>query len=659
MIGLIIFLTDRLTIGSLCNIMEANIRKILGLPYKSPYFYWQHYWGHCIDKLMDKYNVSFKIIGPRMLLRDLIDELEGQGLSNQENIDYFKKQISILDKSDEVLKSLCHPIIACLLQRLGDKINKDSNILLCKKMLNTLVEKQYFTNLIDWLAKTIDQTTDNNYNSRKRINDITHLVIAEFVAEGFVLDEIRKYATDIPEVAIAEGGIVMAAPPEFDILKESDFPSSKDYYDAVSELIKNRNVFQSLDVLKKYYYTPSQKAYFIVRLNGLKGQIDDYIGDINIYSPKLKRYITEDHSLSNIESITNNRDRVNAAVPIDFRSIDQAKVYANSKLEEVLDILMLTYQTANPVTVATNIYAAVVDGKEIGASMSSVGNDPLMASRDEMMKYIEALDLTNVKEGGFKFLSDKHHILEVGQGALKRRLKNACHWYSKAIAADKDVDVLLYSWFAIEGLLKVHPNTQLEILYKTKNASLLKVVQEFVTSIICKRYFQSYLRNTYRNFLYFTNQNNNYYDITEEVIIKAGLNLNIGDTYRDGDFLNTIPDMVDCVNDDIVKDELTDLQKFYQNANGLMDKTKQLKDDLLMIYRLRNMIVHNAALSCVNITFYANEAKYIAQQVIWYIIDKANGDTTIDEIVLSANLDYQVFLENFEQELNTVRSMGR
>ena len=100
----------------------------------------------------------------------------------------------------------------------------------------------------------------------------------------------------------------MADPPEFDTLKESDYPTQEDYYKAVSDLTKNRDVYKSLDVLKQHYYADPQDAFFIVRLNGLKGQIDDYIGDINIYSPKKKRYITTEYSFSNVESIPETRD---------------------------------------------------------------------------------------------------------------------------------------------------------------------------------------------------------------------------------------------------------------------------------------------------------------------------------------------------------------
>lgn len=102
--------------------MDDIIREIMGLPYKNIYSYWQHYWNHCIDKLTDKDNVSFKIVGPRMLLVDLIDELEGHGLSNRDNIFFFSKHISELDKADEVFHSLCHPSVACLLQRLSNKV---------------------------------------------------------------------------------------------------------------------------------------------------------------------------------------------------------------------------------------------------------------------------------------------------------------------------------------------------------------------------------------------------------------------------------------------------------------------------------------------------------------------------------------------------------
>ena len=634
--------------------MDDIIREIMGLPYKNIYSYWQHYWNHCIDKLTDKDNVSFKIVGPRMLLVDLIDELEGHGLSNRDNIFFFSKHISELDKADEVFHSLCHPSVACLLQRLSNKDYKDSCIIICKKILDTLVKKQYFSLLVDWLADSIDKISDSNYITRKKVNDITLLVIAEYVAEGFSFDEIKRYATYIPDVAMSEFGNVISAPSEYDTLKKSDYSSEEEYYEAVSELIKNRDVYSRLDVLKKNYYAPIHTAYYIVRLNGLKGQIDDYIGDINIYSPKVKRYLN-DESISHIEAVKEDRDRVNAAIPVEFKNYEQARVCATTKLEEVLDILMLTYRTNEPISMATNTYAIVEDGREIGSGTSSKGNDPMMSSSDESIRYLESLDLTDFKGGGFKYLTDKHHKLEVGKGALKIRLKNAAHWYSKAVASDKDVDVLLYSWFAIEGLIKVDDKTKKEISDKAQKMILFRVIQDFVISILCKPFFHYYLRDTYNDYLFLTQLNNNYYDITDSVISKAALNLKKGDHYRDSDFLNAIPDLMECINDDIAKDELAEVRSFYQNNNGYKIKANQLSEDILMIYRLRNMIVHNAALSCVNISFYAREAKFIAQQVIRYVIDKASGDITIDEIVIGAKVDYQVFVANYDEELRKIR----
>lgn len=635
--------------------MDGHIRNILGVPFKNMFSYWQHYWDYCIEMLTDKDNVSFKVLGPRMLVRDLVDELEGQGMANQDNIDFFRRHLSEMDKTDEVFHLLCHPIVTCLQQRLGDKENRESSILLCKKILAALDENNYFAKLVDWLAKTIDETKSNDFYSRKKINEITHLVIAAYVAEGFALDEIKSYATDVPGVVIQEGGCVLAAPPEFETLKQSDYSSEEAYYEAIGEYINKRSVCQCLDVLKYYYDLAPRDAYFVVRLNGLKGEVDDYIGDINIYSPKKKQYVTGEFSLSQVEEMYEGRDRVNAAIPIHYRSIGQAKAQAASKLEEALDLITLSYRTRVPVTMATNIYAVVVDGNEVGSSISNKGNDPQMASRDEMMSYLDALDLTDVRADGFKFLTEKHHILEVVGETMRRRLKNATRWYAKASAAEKSEDVLLYSWYAVEGLLKIGGQAQVEVLDNTKTISSVKVIQEVVSSVICKRFFYRYLRGSYEHYLYLTDRNNNYYDLTDDVIRKAALNLKAGDHYRDADFLNAIPEMMECINNDIAKDELAELQAFYRDGEGLKKKAQQIKEDILMIYRLRNMIVHNAAISCENITFYAQEAKFMAQSIIRYVTGHASATTTIEDIVIDAKLDYQVFMQNIDEELKVLK----
>ena len=117
---------------------------------------------------------------------------------------------------------------------------------------------------MDWLVEIIDTTTESSYESRKRINEIAHLVIAEFVAEGFVLEELKKYSTDIPGVAIAVGGVVMAAPTEFLGLKAADYASEEEYYEALSERIKNRTTQECLDVLKEHYYATPRDSWLLI-----------------------------------------------------------------------------------------------------------------------------------------------------------------------------------------------------------------------------------------------------------------------------------------------------------------------------------------------------------------------------------------------------------
>lgn len=77
-----------------------------------------------------------------------------------------------------------------------------------------------------------------------------------------------------------------------------------------------------------------------------------------------------------------------------------------------------------------------------------------------------------------------------------------------------------------------------------------------------------------------TIENDNYCDISSDVMSKAALDLKDGDYYRDGNFLNAILDMIKCINDDIAKDELAELREFFQNENGLKIKASILREGL-------------------------------------------------------------------------------
>ena len=128
--------------------------------------------------------------------------------------------------------------------------------------------------------------------------------------------------------------------------------------------------------------------------------------------------------------------------------------------------------------------------------------------------------------------------------------------------------------------------------------------------------FYSYASNVYQYLIRVTQLNDNYYDFTEETIIRARLNLKQGERLELSYFFNELPAMLLEINDEIFKRDLQKVLKFYDSEKGVKEFWNSVYDDITIIYRLRNMIVHNAICPEFQIKLYAYKAQFITATLI-------------------------------------------
>ncbi|MFA5045636.1 MAG: hypothetical protein WC542_06885 [Paludibacter sp.] len=633
--------------------MKDSIRKILGVPVKTPIEYWEKYWMYFTKKLGDKDNYEFSLDSPRFLIDNIISEIEYNNLKNKDNSQLFRAQLNEWDKKDVVFKKLFHNKVAILQQKWGD-ITYKYILSICKQIKAEFNSGIYFDRLLEQLVSTINDAQTLDYDTKKEINKYTELIISEFIANGFDIDDIKSIQHDIPDIIRIESGTVLNAPNTYKGLNRNDYDTEESYYKAIEDYIENRSVEERISFLGVYYYIEPKDCFVLFRLKGIKGDVNCLIDDINIYAPHLKQYITETPTLSKIEQITSDRKYINAAIPVKYKMLHSSVAYARQRLEHVLDLLSLSYNTSTPIKYSDSDVSVVENGRYMSGINLTIGDESISSKHQEFVGYMELLDVSNI-ENDIPKVGDRFTAINKKQTYDTLKLTTAAHWYQKGMYVQNSEDKLLFHWIAIESLLKTDDEMRCNITGH-KDTNLLQVVQKIAASILVKKKFHDYWFYTYIDINYKT-QSDNYLDIPEDVIEKASLNMKAGNKVHSNKFFNHIKDIEKNINDEILKTELHELVSFYKNIEGIKNNEKEVFNDIVLIYRLRNLIAHNAVYPQYLIDIYANKAQNISGNIIRFLIEKyRTSNRGLDDILIDVSSKYDEFILNIDNEISKLKT---
>ena len=628
--------------------MNDYIRKILGVPIKTPIEYWEKYWTYFVEKLGDKDNYESSLDSPRFLIDNIISEIEYNNLKNKENSQLFRAQLTEWDKNEVVFKKLFHNKVVILQQKWGDGTNKYI-LSICKQIKAEFNTGIYFDRLLEQLVSIINDAQALDYDTKKEINKYTELIISEFIVNGFDIDDIKSIHHDIPDIHRIESGTVFSAPNTYKGLNRNDYNTEESYYKAIEDYIENRSIEERISVLGVYYYIEPKDCFVIFRLKGIKGDIDCLIDNVNIYAPHLKQYITENPTLSKIEHTTSDRKYINAAIPVKHKMLHSSVTYARQRLEQVLDLLSLSYNTSTPVEYYDKDISVVENGEYIAGINLMISDEATTLRNKEFFGYMESLDVSIIENDIHK-VGDRFTAINKKQTYDTLKLAAAAHWYQKGKYSQKPEDKLLFHWIAIESLLKTANEIRNNITGH-KDINLLQVVEKIVAAILVKKKFHDYWFYTYIDINYKT-QSDNYLDIPSDVIEKASLNMKAGDKVHSNKFFNHIKDIEENINDEILKTELHKLDSFYTNKDGIKNNETEILNDIVLIYRIRNLIAHNAVYPQYLIDIYANKTQNISGNIIRFLIEKyRTSDRGLDDILIDVSTNYDEFKLNINDEI--------
>ena len=624
--------------------MNDRIKEILDYPTNTPLKFWLKYWDHRIKELCDLDDYGIQLNSPHFLLSEIISEIEHNDFANRDNRSLFKELLGRILKQDCAFSELYRVEAGVALK------NWDNSPLVVKtifeKILLSMNEHHYLNRIADKLQSILEIKQELNENCKDEICLYTDLFIQEIVCLGVNIEDVSALIKE-DNVLISDLSNVVLCGDSFYELQRKDFVSDEEYHKAVSVRYKFRSAKEYISNILTHFHKEAKNGHVILRLLGVKGSISYHFHDVHLYSIDRATYLPED-SLNEIEKPDSSK-YVNIAVAVKHRFLNTSINYAKQRVESLLDYLSFNIRSKDKLSISKQFAAIVVDGQVCGSHHSVEDDVNHMRQHRDLM----AFDLTPYGDNINDWLKEFTENSDISNNTFKE-ISKSTHWYRKAKCATKFEDKLLYSWIALESILKVSNSILVNI--NPKDSSIINVAKVICSSVMARNKFYSYANNMYTHLVMTTQQFNNYYGFTSKTIESAKLNIQPGDKIELTKFFVELPRLIAEINDEILKRDLIVLQSFYEDKKCIIDFKSLVSDDVTLIYRLRNMIVHNAVCPEFIIKLYAYKAQYISGsliQAVRYHYNKHGMD--IGNTLLKIYSEYQILESNISSEIKRLK----
>lgn len=176
--------------------------------------------------------------------------------------------------------------------------------------------------------------------------------------------------------------------------------------------------------------------------------------------------------------------------------------------------------------------------------------------------------------------------------------------------------------------------------------------------IISRNAFYSLAKSNYIHLVESTQNHDNYFGLSSGTIESARLNLKAGERNELAALFKNLPNIIAEMNDEVYKSDLIRLEEFYKDKKGLVDFKKQVCNDMTLIYRLRNLIAHNAVYSPYQTKLYAYKAQFICGSLIHAIRYFCNRyKLGLDDAVLRIYTECTLFEDKIETHIKSMKGL--
>lgn len=588
--------------------------------------YFVSYWEYFCNAV-EQPSIYTPIMTPHFLVREILNELNTNGTENSSTFKYFFSQNQSFLSKKYLFDEDSYSLWILLNEKLKEK---EKQVVVIDSIVNKLIQhfrsNEYQALLFNSL-KSIVLSSETNFD---KIKLLTETIIFQFIFEQYSIKTIKKLINNIFSSYSLEKreNEKVYFHTNYPLVTNFENDDYEEYVKKASDEMNNLTLEKRLDRLYKLLINDTQIYYFIFYIKGIFFENKVDFTDITFYNPKISPVLDPNNQYEN--DIFDDEDYeigMNVIVKQKGKDIISAKLEAIKKINRICDFVLLNSNLKGKISINDACYRILDENKQFFSMTAGL-------SKNHLWRHDVIINENSEKNifDKFKKINDNTDLLEHD----KNILWDSLHFFRKAKESDSQEEKLLNYWIALERLF---------LDFDTFESKFDRTCN-FVQSILLERFiFQKgwncyyFIDNLLRKQFFYKNKMISEIEIPKELQIKANIGPDLNNSIiKLQDFVDSIPEIIKYSRNLVANDIMQNVQKFYYNhkfaSKEILDKKEEIRNVLLMIYRQRNQIVHNAKYDNTLIEYNIAQAQSITTIVLSVLVNEINENSSIKDVAL-------------------------
>ena len=588
--------------------------------------YFVSYWEYFCNAV-EQPSIYTTIITPHFLVREILNELNTNGTENSSTFKYFFSQNQSFLSKKYLFDEDSYSLWILLHEKLKEK---EKQVVVIDSIVNKLIQHFSSNEFQAFLFSSLKSIILSSEAKFDNIKSLTESIIFQFIFERYSIKTIKKLINNIFSSYYLDerenGKIILHT--NYPLVTRFENEDYEEYVKKASDEMNNLTLEKRFDRLYELLINDTQIYYFIFYIKGIFFENKVDFADVTFYNPKISPILDPNNKFENdIFNEENYEIGMNVIVLQDGKDVISAKSDALKKINKICDFILLYSNLKNKICINEACYRVLDENKKLCSWTTGL-------SKDVLWKHNVIINEDTEKNifDKFKKINNSTDLLEHD----KNILWDSLHFFRKAKESNSQEEKLLNYWIALERLFLDFDTFQ----------SKFERTCNFVQSILLEKFiFQkgwncyNFVDNLLRSKFFYRDNMISEIEIPKELQIKANIGPDLNNSIiKLQDFVDSIPEIIKYSRNLVANDIMQNVKDFYYNhkfANKeILDKKEEIRNVLLMIYRQRNQIVHNAKYDNTLIEYNIAQAQSITTIVLFVLVNEINEHSSIKDVTL-------------------------